>query len=71
MNAMRLASNVVVHDLEANVGDIDTSRLRAHGWPEELVQQLKRPNLQSDSELTTEISSDTHESHILPGLARE
>lgn len=39
---MRLANNLVVHDPEVNLGKINSTRLRAHGWSEEVVlQQLQ------------------------------
>ena len=39
---MRLADNVIVHNPETSVGKIDAERLRAHGWPEEAVQQQQQ-----------------------------
>ena len=49
---MRLASNVVVHDPEVVHGRIESSRLRAHGWSEEVVQQLQ------DSSQTARVSAE-------------
>lgn len=39
---MRVASNVVVHNPEADLGKIGADRLRAHGWPDEVVQQQQQ-----------------------------
>jgi hypothetical protein len=36
---VRLADNIVVHDPEVNLGKINSTRLRAHGWSEDVVQQ--------------------------------
>jgi hypothetical protein len=44
---MRLASNVVVHSPESKPGKIETDRLRAHGWSEEVVRDLERDQQQS------------------------
>lgn len=39
---MRLADNVVVHNPETSLGRINADRLRAHGWPEEVVRQQQQ-----------------------------
>ncbi|MEH2489636.1 hypothetical protein [Bradyrhizobium sp. AZCC 2230] len=39
---MRIADNVIVHDPETSLGKINADRLRAHGWPEEVVQQQQQ-----------------------------
>jgi hypothetical protein len=39
---MRLADNVVVHNPETSLGKINADRLRAHGWPEEVVRQQQQ-----------------------------
>lgn len=39
---MRLADNVVVHNPETSLGKINADRLRAHGWPEEVIQQQQQ-----------------------------
>jgi hypothetical protein len=52
---MRLAKNVFVHDPEINQEQIDSKRLRAHGWPEELVQQHLRQRQQESSKSISDI----------------
>jgi hypothetical protein len=42
-DAVQLAKNIVVHDPETNIARIDTTRLHAHGWADEVVQpQVQR-----------------------------
>jgi hypothetical protein len=53
---MRLADNVFVYDPEVNQEQIDPKRLRAHGWPEELVQQHLRRRQQDPSESISDIT---------------
>ena len=57
---MRLAANVVVHNPESRPGKIETSRLRAHGWSDEVVRILESGN-QTDSQATT-VCSESSES---------
>jgi hypothetical protein len=54
---MRLAENVVVHDPEVNSGRIDSERLRAHGWSEEVVEQQIRRRQESANQPAIDISS--------------
>jgi hypothetical protein len=44
---VRLANNLVVHDPEVNLGKINSTRLRAHGWSEEIVLQQLQLNEQA------------------------
>jgi hypothetical protein len=39
---MRIAANVIGHTPETSLGKINADRLRAHGWPEEVVQQQQQ-----------------------------
>ena len=52
---MRLADNIVVHDPEVSPGKINSTRLRAHGWSEEVVlQQLQLGDQFVATEVTVE-----------------
>jgi hypothetical protein len=53
---VRLADNVVVHDPEISLGRIDSDRLRAHGWSEEVVQRQLRRSQKTAHEAVPAIS---------------
>lgn len=53
---MRLADNIVVHDPEVSLGKINSTRLRAHGWSEEVVQQQRQL---SEQVIITEMAAES------------
>ena len=56
---VRLEKNLVVLDPEVNLGKINSTRLRAHGWSEEIVlQQLRLSEQAAVMEIAAERTPD-------------
>lgn len=53
---MRLTDNVIVHDPEISIARIDSERLRAHGWSEEVVQRQLRRSQKASHDVATGLS---------------